>query len=362
MQSVPRTRPLPGGSHRSSRPAQSSTASSPNGATTAAGIMTLAPAFGQALPSLDGVRGAYSHEFRAELLYELCAGLVADGLGSPAIWQKSSKNAVAFAQHVIMNAIGEERGNLLRRNVEYHLLVSDVAHRNGDDTPLTNGQLAVTVECGGCGYLKIGPAIQALEEEVSGLGAAFYWILTFSLYRVMRIYNHCDAMEYEQRLQEMADNEDETSKSQYEFPEVERALPDCIRETPTGDRGWTLEARRLLRKHRNGKYRSWIERLRRIQQLSRLRLKQSSSYVEEGYYDSPPLPSLLVAFKDHDAITTCFDEEGQYMLEGSSEPAVAVLFCPRKTEERRHALHVLERFFVLNQELYQLVEELQQLC
>jgi hypothetical protein len=359
MQKVRRTCPLPLRSHRSLQREQQSTVTSPKGATAAARITTLAPAFGQAMPSLDGVRDAYSHEFRAELLYDLCAALVRDGLGSPATWRKSSESAVVFAQHSIMSAIGEQRWNLLRRNVEYHLQVSDVAHRNGDDAPLENGQLFVTVECGGSGYLKIGPAVQALEEEAAGLGAAFYWILTFSLYRVMRIYNHSDAMEYEERLREMADNEDETSKGQYEFPEVERALPDCIRETPTGDRGWTLEARRLLGKHRSGKYRSWIERLRRIQQLSRLRLKQSCCRFEEDGYDSPPLPSLLVAFKDHDAITACFDEEGRYMLEGSCEPAVGIMFCPRKTEERRRALLVLERFFVLNQELYQLAEELQ---
>jgi hypothetical protein len=67
-----------------------------------------------------------------------------------------------------------------------------------------------------------------------------------------------------------------------------------------------------------------------------------------------------VAFKDHDAVVACFDEEGQYMLEGSAEPAVGVLFCPQKPEEVRHALRVAGRFLVLNQELFQLVEELQE--
>ena len=47
------------------------------GAASSTGIATLAPAFGQALPSLADVRAEYSHEVNAELVYELCAALVA---------------------------------------------------------------------------------------------------------------------------------------------------------------------------------------------------------------------------------------------------------------------------------------------
>ena len=107
-----------------------------------------------------------------------------------------------------MESIGEERWNLLRRNVEYHLGVNDVAERSGEEAALGNGQLALTIECGGSGFLKIGPAIQALEEEAEGLGAAFYWTLTYALYRVIRIYNHDDALQYEERMKEYAEDDD----------------------------------------------------------------------------------------------------------------------------------------------------------
>jgi hypothetical protein len=62
-----------------------------------------------------------------------------------------------------MRAVGEERWNLLQRNVEYHLQVSDVTEVEGSDAPLANGQLLVTVECGRAGYLKIGPALEAFS-------------------------------------------------------------------------------------------------------------------------------------------------------------------------------------------------------
>jgi hypothetical protein len=127
-------------------------------------------------------------------LYELGAALVKAGLGSPETWQQCGENAVAFAQRSIMSAIGAERGDLLERNVEFHLQVSDVLERDGYGSPLSNGQLAVTIECGGAGNLKIGSALDAPEEEAEGLGAAFYWTLIHALYRVMRIYDHDDAL------------------------------------------------------------------------------------------------------------------------------------------------------------------------
>jgi len=199
------------------------------GVASSSGIATLAPAFSQALPSLADVRSEYNHEVNAELVYELCAALVRDGLGTTETWKESGGTALQFAQHAMMSGIGAERGDLLQRNVEYHLEVSDQLGRAGGDAELGSGQLVVAIECGGSGYFRIGPALDALEAEAEGLGAAFYWALTLALYRVMRIYNHDDALMYEERMRDYAAEDDEENRSQYEFPEVEKALPECIR-------------------------------------------------------------------------------------------------------------------------------------
>ena len=125
--------------------------------------------------------------------------------------------------------------------------------RAGSDAALESGQLAVTIECSGAGYLKIGPAIDALEAEAEGLGAAFYWALTHALYRVMRIYNHDDALMYEERMREYADQDDEENSGQYEFPEVEKALPECIRKTLKREcRDWKVRDRELLHRFSHG--------------------------------------------------------------------------------------------------------------
>ena len=322
-------------------------------------ITTLAPTFGQALPTLNTVPTVYNHEVNAELLYDLDAALVKAGLGSPETWQRCGGNAVVFAQHSIIGGIGAQRGDLLQRSVEFHLQVSDVLERDGYGSTLSNGHLAVTIECSGAGFLKMGPALDALENEAEGLGAAFYWCLIQSLYRVMRIYDLDDALRYEEMLIESANEDDEENRRQYEFPEVEKALPECIRKTLK--QKWTIEDRRLLRACGNGPYRAWIDRLRKMQRLSRLRVERARDSLEDRHYDGPPLPSLLVAFKERDAITACFDEEGQHMLEGSSEPTVCVVFSPKKAEEVKHAIRVIERFVAFNTELFELVEELQKL-
>jgi hypothetical protein len=359
MQRVSRRLTRDSRSHGSLRRERKTTSDRSDGAFATVGVDTLAPAFSQGLPALDSVPTAYSHEFRAELLYDLCAALVREGLAGPEIWEKCEGSSVVFAQRAILENIGEQQRNLLQRNVEYHLSVSDVAEWDGEEVPLGKGRLAVTIECGGAGYLKIGPAIAALEEEAAGLGAAFYWTLTYALYRVIRIYNHNDALQYEEQMRESVED-DEENRSQYEFPEVEKALPECIRTTLKREdhRAFIRRSQHILKENRKGRLGSWIERLRKIDQLSRIKLPLDAAFREDGGHDSIPLPCLVVAFKDHDAIVACFDEESQYMLEGSAEPTLGVVFSPEKPEEVKTAVRTVRRFVAFNVELFEMVEEL----
>jgi hypothetical protein len=316
---------------------------------------------GQCLPDLDGVPTAYSHEMQAELLFDLCAALVRSGIATASHWRETGGNGNLFARQAIREAITQERLDLLQRNIEYHLNIADVIDRFGDERALDVNELVVLVTSGNCGYLEIGAALEALEQEEKGLGAAFYWELTNSLYRVMRLYNHDDAFRHEEYLKESAEEEGDDA-GQYEFPDVEKALPKCIRTTLKGNRSGQLSARKLLLRHRRGPFGSWIERLRTISKIARLLRKTGRELDESGYFDSPPLPSLLIAFKQHDAITACFDEESQYMMDSMPEPALSIVFCPRDADEVARTRKVVERFIAINCELFQLVEEIQKLC
>jgi hypothetical protein len=318
-------------------------------------VETLAPAFAQALPSLDGQVHTYSHEVNGEMLYELCAALVRMNLGTPELWAGCGEDPLLFAQRSIVNRIGAETIGLFERNIEYHLEVSDVVGE--DSAGLSSGQLTITVHCSGCGYLKIGPSLRALESEEDGLGAAFYWTLIRSLYCVMRIYDHSDAEAYEENLIEYAQEDDPANRDQYDFPEVEKALPDCIRESlkPESRRS-SVDYRRMLSRHSKGPFRNWIRHVEMIAKLSRVNARSLRADEFDGYYDGPPVPALLIVFEEHDAVAACFDEESQHMLEGSSEPTFVVIFAPDDAEECSRAKRAVERFVRVNRELCELIE------
>jgi len=320
-------------------------------------VETLAPAFAVALPSLNGQPVNYSHEVNGEMLFELCAILVRMEMGMPRLWSECGEDPLAFAQRSIVNRIGKETIELLERNVEYHLEVTDVV--GADSAGLSTGQLAITIECSGCGFLKIGPALGALESEEEGLGAAFYWTLIRSLYRVMRIYDHSDAQAYEENLIEYAQEDDPASRDQYEFPEVDKALPECIRGSLKHEsEHWRLDYRRLLRRHRNGRYRNWIRHVEAITKLARIRARSFGPEDYDGYYDGPPLPALLIVFEEHDAVAACFDEESQHMLEGSAEPAFCAVFTLDNPEQCSAAMRAAERFVLVNREVCRLIEDI----
>ncbi|MDR5728466.1 MAG: hypothetical protein RB191_13645 [Terriglobia bacterium] len=310
-----------------------------------------------ALPSLNGQPVNYSHEVNGEMLFELCAALVRMELGTPTLWSECGEDPLAFAQRSIVNRIGKGTLELLERNVEYHLEVTDVV--GADSAGLSTGQLAITIHCVGCGYLKIGPGLRALESEEEGLGAAFYWTLIRSLYRVMRIYDHSDAQAYEENLIEYAQEDDPANRDQYEFPEVEKALPECIRGSLRHEsEHWRLDDRRLLRRHRNGRYRNWIQHIETIAKLARVKARSFEPSDYGGYYDGPPLPALLIVFEEHDAVAACFDEESQHMLEGSAEPAFCAVFTLGDAKQRSAAMRAAERFVGVNRELCHLIEKI----
>jgi hypothetical protein len=328
------------------------------GSTAAASIETLAPSFVQALPSLEGQTTVYSHEVNGEMLFELCAALVRMGMGTPTLWIECGEDPLVFARRSIVNRIGKEAIALLERNIEYHLEVAEVV--GPDNEGLNTGQLAISISCCGCGYLKIGPVLRALEAEAEGLGAAFYWTLIRSLYRVMRIYDHSDAQTYEENLIEYAEADDPANHDQYEFPEVEKALPECIRKSLRHEpENWQLQYRRLLSRHSRGRYRNWIRHLDAIARLARVRTRSQQPEDFDGGYDGPPLPALLIVFEEHDAIAACFDEESQHMLEGSAEPAFCAVFSPNDAQECSAAMRAVGRFVRVNRELCELIEEIQ---
>jgi len=139
------------------------------------------------------------------------------------------------------------------------------------------------------------------------------------------------------------------SRDAYEFPAVEEAIPEPVRTA----KDWTYSsARRLLRKHLQGPHSVWIQKLLTLHRLSRLK---GQVMRFEGEYDDPPVPSLLLVFRENDAIQACFDHESERYNETTNEPSCAVCFRPEVGEDFDAALRTMEIFLRVNMELAGLI-------
>lgn len=318
-------------------------------------LTLLAPEFGQALPSLAGILTDYTYETNLGTLIELCRVLVERGIGNKEIWAKTGQNPLRFAASAIQYSIKQSCGDLLERNVDYQLSITDTLDGYGHPR-FREGELLLSVECHGCGYLLIGPALDALETEAPGLGASFYHLLRRSLYRWMCIYDHVDAEAYSETLHEWAEQDAEDNQQEYEFPDVEGSIPAFLREKDTPKEYKYLKQLRL---HQHGHYGSWIKRLLQIHRLCRFRCSLPRQLFEDAW-DSPPLPALLISFREHDAIEACFEAEAQSMYETSHEPLFCFPFSIKDPTKVDQAIRRLRTFLAINVELFRLIEGLDQ--
>ena len=325
-------------------------AQSSNRATPASGLMLLGTGSGGTLPALGSVPSTYQIETNGELLYRLCVELVERKLVDEQLWLASGKIPIVFARNAIDKMIERLCGDIFKDNLEYACEVRDHlgdGYHRGES--VGTGKLVAQFDLQTAGFLVIGAAMQALDNEDPCLGAAFYLVLGRALRRWMPIYDHFAAKWYNERLHEMMEEDDPESRENYEFPPVEEATPPSVKIVDQWD---TRSARRLMRQHLKGPRGAWIEKLFSIVRLSRLR---SDAVRLEQEYDDVPVPSVLIVFRENDAIHACWDYEGEHYNEASNEPACTVAFRPDHPEEFDAALRTMHIFLTLNIELAGLV-------
>jgi hypothetical protein len=322
------------------------------------GVATLAQPTALSLPSLEGIPAELNQEINGERLYQLAAALARFGFGSWNDWDEN-KGTLDFVQSAVIRAITPKRMKTIEKTVAYWMELSDGVQRYSSYRPEEVTGLLLKIGCSTYGYLELGSAVEAMEAEAKGLGGAFFRTLLHSIYPVMRVYDYTDALDYETNDRERAEEEDEENEQNREIPDIKSELPSCIRETEDQFEILPfLEWRRLLWSHRDGKFRSWIKQLRRLIVLSRYQRKESKDFVEDEYYDDPPIPSLLIAFRKHDGIARCFDDECEYWAQGSPRPAVCRQFSPTNQDEIARTLRVAYRFIEFNYELSRLAEDI----
>jgi hypothetical protein len=305
-------------------------------------------------PNMGGVRAKYVHEVNGKRLYTLCRALVDLGLGDERLWQEVGEAPVGFVQTIAHGLIDKICGDSHKDTLSISCEIRDnLGSGQWRGAPIDGRHLAVLFQAEQYGYVAIGSAIRALEEQARFLGASFYLLLCHSLYRWTRIYTHHDAEIYDETLHEWADSDDPQNRDSYEFPKLDETIPECVQVLEKSEGKSINEMRALLRRHRDGPYRAWIEKLLAIHRFSRSnrRLMQF-----EGEYDYPSLPLLLVVFRENDAVHACFDQESDSFNQGDNEPACAVCFLPEDKEDCDNALRTAATFLKLTRELAELIK------
>jgi hypothetical protein len=266
------------------------------------------------------------------------------------LWLESGKIPVVFARNAIIKIIEQRAGDSFKDNMQYECIVSDTLSSGYYSGAKVEDEKLVTMfDLTTAGFVVIGEPIRSLDEQEQFLGAALYVLLTRTLRRRLRLYDHIAATWYNEQLHDLMEDDEPDNREQYEFPKVEECIPPSVKTVE----GWQDgQVRRLLRRHLKGPHGTWIEKVLLIERLTRL---PNGTVRFEQEYDDLPVPSVLIVFREQDAIHACWDAESAHYNEASNEPACTVEFRPDDPKEFDAALRSMWIFLRFNIEFAQLI-------
>jgi len=336
-----------------------SAAELPNAAATASvspatRVRLLAPGGPAALPPLDEVRSQYSFYTGKKLLFKLCQNLVEEGLATARSWEKSKANPLAFVDESL------RRWCFLHglSRIEEEFSDFSVAIRGAEDR-----KLHISVQHWHLGQLVCRAPLTALEAQATGLGAAFYQLLAYTLVRSLGSWDLDDAAASVEQMKEWASESREEGGAEdgFEIPDLDGCTPVFIaeaRKKPVSIR----HSVRILRAHAGGRFAVWIRSLLRMYALRHIpidkRLKQDPE--EEGYDYLQPVPAMVLSFDEQDAIVATVNEELENWSQCSSPPVVDLKVDSSQPQEMREAWRILRINFEIALELASLAENWRQ--
>ena len=326
------------------------------GASPSTCLSTLAPAAALSLPLLAGVPTSYEYYDGDARLFAFLRRLAELGIAgtAPSEIEKLRTSPLAYTEAALASWVNAKGGDIIDGNINYSLAIQAENEGMLANTAMKDS-LLITLEAEQCGYMVAGAALDALEAKAKGLGRAFYHVLDTSLAKWMRIYNLSDARYYVDGIKQMAEGDDEAEN--YEFPDVEGAIPEFLRDAASPGPAHEHNLSLLQKHEKDSKIGGWIRRLFEIHRLAQLPAAGDVRELLGAYYDQACMPSLLIVFDKQDAIEGCFDEEAQQWPEGSSEPCFAAAFVPADDNQTAAAFECLATFLQINRELCQLIKD-----
>jgi hypothetical protein len=291
---------------------------------------------GAILSKLDGVPVEYRLSAEDPRAIMLAQALTTLGLAEPRAWEDAKHSPTGYVQAALRRWLVLQGGEQVRENFTLNATISGSPDVYSDDDG-HRGLLYLMVDPDSAGYMILGPTLEMLQVVHPRLPASFYHLLVCAIQRWVRVYDFRDAQDRVEMLLEWT--EGEADPEQYEFPDVEGCIPQ-----PMKLKRLSLKHVRQLAGGINDQ--SCRELLRAALDLNkisrRLRRPEISEETREAFMDSnPPLPALLISFKHHDAVSACFDDESQALLEASPEPNLIVEVNPSDRAGVRRAFDTL---------------------
>jgi hypothetical protein len=261
------------------------------------------------------------HRFLADDLetIRLSEILVALGIGAVEDWSQSQRDPTKYVLLTLQRWIRNHGGGAIDRRFDLDVTLSDRLVDYSDERgPRETLYLIVDPEAAAFAVLK--PTLEFLEKLHPRLPATFFRHFVGSLNRWVRVYDYHDAEERVEMLREWY--EGEANAEQYEVPDVDGCIPQCLKERPLSLRSLRAVSHTIQR----DELRDVVNGLLDLCQISkRAKRPEFTEEMGEQLMDSnPPLPCLLAVFSPGDAVAGCFDDEAETALETTPQPNLII--------------------------------------
>ena len=278
-----------------------------------------APACGVVLPRLNEV--PVEHRFLADdrETIRLSEILVTWGIGAVEDWSQSRRDPTKYALLTLQRWIRNHGGAAIGRRFDLDVTLSDRLVDYSDERG-PRETLYLIVDPDAAAFAVLNPTLEFLEKIHPRLPATFFTHFVGSLNRWVRVYDYHDAEERIEMLREWY--EGEANAEQYEVPDVEGCVPQCLKERPLSLRSLRSWSEMIRPNKATDLVRALLEMCRISKRAKRLEFTEDMG--EQLMDSNPSLPCLLAVFSQGDAVAGCFDDEAETALETTPQPNLVI--------------------------------------
>ena len=271
------------------------------------------------LPLLDEISAEQHFVADDREAIALAEILVRSGVAIAEDWARSERNPIKYLQLTLQRWISLHGGAAIDRRFDLDVTLSDrLIDYSNERAP--EGTVYLIVDPESAAFVLLNPTIEMLAQAHPRLPSTFFHHFVGALNRWVRVYDYRDADERVDMLREWYEGEE--NADQYELPDVDGCTPKCLKERP-----FSLKGLRTLRESiADQQVNVLIESLLRLCLISQ-KTKRPEFTVDMGEQlmdSNPPLPCLLAAFSQADAVVGCFDDEGQTAMEVTPQPNLII--------------------------------------